>query len=89
MKRLRVHLEASMKGRLFIQFIALILISYIQQVINRQEIFKFDTVSELLEELELLTVVKFASHYGQITSELTKKQKEIFTAFELDPKTYV
>lgn len=88
-KRLRVHLEASMKGRLFIQFIALILISYIQQVINKQEIFKFDTVSELLEELELLNTIKFASHYGQITSELTKKQKEIFAAFDLDPKTYV
>jgi transposase len=89
MKRLRVHLEASMKGRLFIQFIALILISYIQQVINKQETFKFDTVSELLEELELLNTVKFASHYGQITSELTKKQKEIFVVFDLDPKTYV
>lgn len=89
MKRLRVHLEASMKGRLFIQFIALILISYIQQVINKQDILKFNTVSELLEELELLNTVKFASHYGQITSELTKKQKEIFEAFDLDLKTYV
>jgi len=89
MKRLRVHLEASMKGRLFIQFIALILVSYIQQIINKQDIFKFGTVSELLEELELLNTVKFSNHYDQITSELTKKQKEIFTAFDLDLKTYV
>lgn len=88
MKRLRVHLETSMKGRLFIQFIALILISYIQQVINKQ-VLKFNSVSELLEELELLNTVKFTNHYGQITSEITKKQKEIFTAFDLDPKTYV
>lgn len=89
MKRLRVHLEANMKGRLFIQFIALILISYIQLVINQRDVFKFCTVSELFEELELLKAVKFANHYGQITSELTKKQREIFTSFNLDPKTYV
>lgn len=89
MKRLRVHLEANMKGRLFIQFIALILVSYIQQIINEQDKIKFRTVSELLEELELLNTVKFASHYGQITSELTKKQREIFKAFGLDTKTYV
>jgi transposase len=78
-----------MKGRLFIQFIALILVSYIQQVINEQDILKLGTVSEMLEELELLNTVKFAGHYGQITSELTKKQREIFKAFDLDPKTYV
>ena len=89
MKRLRVHLEGSMKGYLFIQFIALILLSYIQQIINQQDVFKFETVSEVLEELELPSTVKFTNHCGQITSELTKKQKEIFKALDLDPKTYV
>lgn len=56
MKRLRVHLEANMKGRLFIQFIALILVSYTQQIINEQDKFKFGTVSESFEKLELLTL---------------------------------
>lgn len=91
MKRLRVHLEENMRGRLFIQFIALIFISYIQQVINVNEkaLFKFDNVTGLLEELELLSSVKFKNHHGQISSELTKKQKEIFEGFGIDPQTYV
>jgi transposase len=83
LKRLRVHQQESMKGRLFIQFIALIFISYIHKVMNDKDLFKFGSSSNLLEELELLSTVKFSGHYGQVTSELTKKQREILEAFDV------
>lgn len=89
LKRLRVHLEGNMKGRLFIQFIALILISYIHKVMSDKDLFKFGSSSSLLEELNLLNTVKFSGHYGQVTSESTKKQREIFEAFGVDLQTYV
>lgn len=89
LKRLRVHLEGNMKGRLFIQFIALILISYIHKVMNDKDLFKFGSCSSLLEELDLLNTIKFSGHYGQVTSELTKKQREILEAFGIDLQTYV
>lgn len=89
MKRLRVHQKENMKGRLFIQFIALILTSYIHQVISEKNLFKFGCMSGLLEELDLLNEIKFSGLYGKINSELTKKQKEIFSAFGIKPKTSV
>ena len=89
MKRLRVHLKENMKGRLFIQFIALILVSYIQRVMSEKNLFKLGSMSGVLEELELLNVVKFSGHNGKVSSEMTKKQKEIFKAFDVDSKTYV
>ena len=72
LKRLRVHLEENMKGRLFIQFIALIFISYIQRIMNEKALGKFGSASGLLEELELLNVITFSGQYGRVTSELTK-----------------
>lgn len=82
--RLRVHLEENMKGRLFIQFIALILVSFIHRVMNEKNLFKLGSLSGLIQELELLSTVTFSGHYNQVTSELTKKQKEIFKAFDID-----
>ena len=78
-----------MKGRLFIQFLALIFVSYIQQVMNKKELFSFGSFSGLQEELELFTTVKFSGHYRKITSEITKKQRKILEAFDIDLQTYV
>jgi len=89
MKRLRVHLKENMRGRLFIQFVALILTSYIQRVMREKDLFKLGSMSDLLGELDLLNTVKFEGHQGKIITELTKKQKELFAAFDIDLKTYV
>ena len=89
MKRLRVHLEESMRGRLFIQFIALIFVSYAYKVMHEKDLFRFGSLSNVIDELELLNVVKFSGNYGEITSEVTKKQKEIFDAFGIVEKTSV
>lgn len=89
LKRLRVHLEENMKGRLFIQFLALIFISYIHKVMSEKDLFQLGSMTCLLDELKLLSTVKFSGQRGQITSELTKYQKAIFKAFDIDPHTYV
>ena len=44
---------------------------------------------ELLEELDLLNTVQFSGRYGRVTSELTKKQKKFFAAFDVNLQTYV
>jgi transposase len=89
MKRLRVHLQENMKGRLFIQFIALILVSYIHKVMSDNDLFKLGSMSCLLKELNLLNTVSITGTTKLIFSEQTKKQREIFQAFGIDPKTYV
>lgn len=83
-KRLRVHLDESMKGRLFIQFIALIFISYISKVAHDKDIFKlFGSVSCILDELKLYNEVSISGQRQKICSERTKSQKVILGAFEL------
>lgn len=89
MKRLRVHLQENMKGRLFIQFISLILVSYIHKVMSDEDLFKFGSMSCLLKELKLLNTVSTTGTKKLIFSEQTKRQREIFEAFGINPKTYV
>jgi len=79
-----------MKGRLFIQFIALIFISYIQNVAKEKNILNsFGSVSGLLDELKLYNSVTFPGRNKRVYSELTKGQRTIFEAFDIDIKTYV
>jgi len=83
-KRLRVHLDESMRGRLFIQFIALIFISYIMKTAHEKDIFKlFGSVSGLLDELKLYNEVNISGLRKKICSERTKAQKTILKAFDL------
>jgi len=83
-KRLRVHLDESMKGRLFIQFIALIFISHISKKAHNKDIFKlFGSVSSILDELKLYNEVSISWQRQKICSERTKAQKVILGAFEL------
>lgn len=89
MKRLRVHQQENMKGRLFIQFIALILASYIHKVMSEKDLFKIGSMSFILKELDLLNTVSITGTKKPIISELTKKQRDIFKAFGIDPQTYV
>jgi transposase len=57
MKRLRMHTSATVDGRLFEQFIALILISAIRKEMRSSELIEKYTVSELLQEMKTLTKV--------------------------------
>ena len=83
-KRLRVHLDESMKGRLFIQFIALIFIFYISKTAHDKDIFKlFGSVSNILDELKLYNEVSISGQRKKIHTERTKSQKVILKAFEL------
>jgi transposase len=83
-KRLRVHLDESMKERLFIQFIALIFISYISKNAHDKDIFKlFGSVSGILDELKLYNEVSISGQRQKICSERTKAQKVILKAFDL------
>ena len=81
-KRLRVHQDESMKGRLFIQFFSLILISYILKIAREKDLLKlFGSVSEILDELKLYSEVAIEGKRKKIHSEQTKKQNVILEAF--------
>lgn len=83
MKRLRMHSSATVDGRLFVQFIALVYMSAIRKEMRRSSLVKQYTVRELLQEMETLTKVKYSGKYGYILTEITKPQREILQGLNI------
>lgn len=79
MGRLRVHRDDSMQNKVFIGFIALILISHIHKVMSDQNLYKKMTMKKLLLLLSKLRVQHIKGQ--RILFPLTKEQKAIYKAF--------
>lgn len=84
MKRLRMHSSATVDGRLFVQFIALIYMSALRKEMRKTSLLERHTVRELLQEIETLTKVKYSDKYGDILTEVTKQQREILKSLHID-----
>ena len=83
MKHLRMHSSASVDGRLFIQFIALILMSVLRKELRESNLIEKYTARELLQEMETLTQVKYSGKYGSILTEISKPQCQILEALKI------
>ena len=81
MKRLRVHSPKSMASRMFVQFLALILISRIRNIIKANPKLRSMTVREVLEALEPIVKIKYSGRYGEVITETGPLQQEIINAF--------
>ena len=83
MKRLRMHSSATVDGRLFVQFIALIYMSALRKEMRQSGLIKRYTARELLQEMDTLTKIKYSGKYGHILTEITKSQREILEGFKI------
>jgi len=83
-KRLRIHTQETFEGRLFLDFIALILYAWISKVMRREGISKDLSVQELMYELKKIKRIQLGEKKTVIT-EVSKKQRELFKAFEIEP----
>jgi transposase len=81
MKRLRVHTAQAMASRLFVQFLALILLSKIRSVIKSSPKLKSMTVREVLEAMETVVRIRYSGRYGELMTELGPLQRDIVEAF--------
>jgi transposase len=87
MKRLRMHSSTTMDSRLFIQFIALILISRIRTlaaIAKQNKELRLMTVREIMEALECIVRITYSGRYGCTISEMAPLQKDIVEAFGLN-----
>jgi transposase len=83
-KRLRTHNDHTTMGKIFLLFIASIIISEISTIMEKENIFKTYTVRELLYEMRKIKINHLAKDGKPIISEVSKKQRKIFEAFKLD-----
>jgi transposase len=79
--RLRIHSETNMQNKVFMGFIALILMSYIHNIMSEKDLYKYMTMKRLIKALENLKVQRINGH--RILFPLTKTQKMIFDAFDV------
>ena len=82
-KRLRIHSNQAMEGRLFIQFIALILSAKIKHIMNEAGWFRNHDMQQVIDEMKSLREVKVEGSHKKIISTLTAFQKEIIQLFGL------
>lgn len=83
MNRLRVHSAQAMDGRLFIQYIAEILLSRVRTVMKESGEFKNHSMQELIDELKSVRQVTVEKKRGRIVTALTALQKRIVKAFHV------
>ena len=82
-KRLRVHSQKTFEGRLFLDFLALIIYSQISKTMMDEDIFKNYTVQELMYEFKKIKLIKLGEKKTIIT-EVSKKQRELLKKFNID-----
>jgi transposase len=82
--RLRVHSGKTLEGLLFVEFVALILHAYIEHRLRETGLNRSVTVAELFWELRKLKKIRFGRKKTVIT-ELSKRQRELFSAFQIHP----
>ncbi len=79
-KRIRVHSEVAMQGRLFTAFVSLILYSWIDKCMKEKKLYKYYTVEEVISEFKKIRIVKLSSNRIFLT-EVSKKQRNLFKVF--------
>jgi transposase len=83
MRRTSVSSEERLEGKLFVQFIALIYISYIKQKMDEESLFRDYTLQGLLDELD---VIERFTQPGKVpvVAEVTKKQADLYRKLGVD-----
>ena len=80
--RLRTQSNTNMKGKLFVQFIALILYSEIAKTMKEKKLYKNYTFREVILELRKIKLTS-TKNDKKITSIISKRQNKILDAFEI------
>jgi transposase len=79
-RRPGVSSDSHLQGKIFVQYIALIILSQIQKVMREKKLYSSYTLYTILDELDIIEYYKpagSAGHWG----EITKKQTDVYEAF--------
>jgi hypothetical protein len=93
--RLRTHGADTMRGRAFVQFLALILTAQIRVDLGKawekriempedDRLARHYSLAELMMRLATYRKTRFSERYGAIVSAPTKAQRTIFKAFQIE-----
>jgi transposase len=86
MRRLLVSSERGLDGKLFVEFVALILISYIHQRMKAQGLYKKYSMHQMLDKLDVIECFEEPGH-GLRIGEILTEQMEIYRMLGVEPPT--
>ena len=78
LRRVAVSSEQSLDGKLFVQYIALIFLSYITKRMQKNNLFKDYTMQEALDDFDIIECFELPGQQLQV-GEVTKRQMELYT----------
>jgi len=83
-RRMLVSSDQSLDGKLFVEFIALIYLSYIKKQMQETDLFKSYTLQGALDKLDVIECFKAPGKKLRV-GELLEKQKEIYVSLGITP----
>ena len=85
-RRPGVSSDQSLDGKLFVEFIALIYLSYLKKKMQDKKLFQKFTMLEVLDELDIIECFEQTGKKLRV-GEVTKKQRELYEAMDITPPT--
>jgi transposase len=85
MRRMRVSSERGLDGKLFVEFVVLILISYIHQRMKAQNLYKKYSMHQLLDKLDLIECFEEPGGRRLRVGEMLTEQKDIYQQLGVEP----
>ena len=84
MRRTLVSSEQGLNGKLFVEFVALIYLSYLKKQMQEAHLFKDYTMTGLLDKLDVIECFERPGSKLQV-GEVLQKQKQIYQALDIPP----
>ncbi|NLB53848.1 MAG: transposase [Syntrophomonadaceae bacterium] len=82
MRRMLVSSERSLDGKIFVEFVALILISHLDHKMREKGLYKKYTLQQLLDKLDVIECFEAPGHNLRL-GEILKAQRAIYEALDV------
>ena len=82
MRRMLVSSERSLDGKLFVEFVALILVSYLDHKMREADLYEDYTLHQLLDKLDVIECFENPG-YSLKVGEILTKQQEIYERLDI------
>ncbi len=83
MKRLGIHSNSAMEGRIFIQFVSLILTTYLRGIMEKQDWVRSHNLQEIFSEMKSLKEISVEGKRKKLVTTPTKFQREIMELYQV------
>ena len=84
LRRTLVSSEQSLDGKLFVEFVALIYLSYIHKRMQEQSLYKDFTLHEVLDKLDVIECFEYPGK-DLVIGEVLDKQQKLYRSLGFEP----